>query len=118
MVLLFALNTAKLNIALYIFNGNILQFVEVYKWQKIVFSLAIKVYAHIIFLQPSDSAKYVIFRMFQDGFSNPLILPDLTISRSHIKRKQSRFLSGQCVAKPLSGPSNNSKVIWEAFNKS
>lgn len=57
MVLLFAPNTAELNVSLNPFYNNILQLSQVYKWQEAVLPLAIKVHTHIILLQPSDPTK-------------------------------------------------------------
>lgn len=64
-VLLFAPNMAKSNIILNIFYANILQFSQVYKWQKAILPLTIKVYIYIFFSNPL---------IFQKGFYNSFIL--------------------------------------------
>ncbi len=54
----------KLNIGLNIFDNNIWFVCQIYKWQKIIFFFAIKIYIYSILIYVFDFSKWVIFLTF------------------------------------------------------
>lgn len=117
MVLLFALNTAQLNVAFNVLYDTIFQMFQVYKWQQAILLLAIKAYTHILSLMSLDSTMWEIHNAFESWFCNPLIVLGSANLSAPDKQKWSYVPLTRRVAKALGGLSNNPSITCKVFNK-